>query len=113
MAWCSCHTSPWYCAVKQALVVNMRNAAYDVDISRASKWGNPFTHERGKTKAQFVVATRLEAISKYEEWLQTQPSLMAAIPSLKGKVLGCWCKPLPCHRDVLARLANGDEYEEG
>ena len=25
---------------------------------------------------------------------------------LKGKVLGCWCKPGPCHGDVLARIAN-------
>jgi hypothetical protein len=99
--------------VKQALVVNMRNAAYDVDISRSSKWGNPFTHEKGKTKALFFVATRAEAISKYEEWLKEQPHLMAELPKLKGKVLGCWCKPLACHGDVLARLANGGEHEEG
>ncbi len=98
--------------MKRALVVNMRNAAYDVDISRSSKWGNPFTHEKGKTKAQFVVATRAEAIAKYEEWLKQQPELMAALPQLKDKVLGCWCKPLACHGDVLARLANGGDDEQ-
>jgi hypothetical protein len=25
---------------------------------------------------------------------------------LKGKVLGCWCKPDACHGDVLAELAD-------
>lgn len=23
---------------------------------------------------------------------------------LRGKVLGCWCKPLPCHGDVIVEL---------
>jgi hypothetical protein len=99
--------------MKKALVVNLRNTAYDVDITRATKWGNPYTHEKDKrTLAKHVVATRAEAIAKYEEWVKQQPHLMAALPSLKGKVLGCWCKPLACHGDVLARLANGDDYEE-
>lgn len=32
---------------------------------------------------------------------------------LKGKILGCWCAPLPCHGDTLAELANGEgEGEE-
>jgi len=89
------------------LVVNLRNAKYDVLIDRTTKWGNPFTHEVAKkTRAQVVVSTRAEAIARYEEWLKAQPALMAALPELRGKVLGCWCSPLPCHGDVLARLAN-------
>jgi hypothetical protein len=37
--------------------------------------------------------------------------LMAQLPSeLKGKKLGCWCKPNACHGDVLAELAD-DETE--
>ena len=24
-----------------------------------------------------------------------------AVQALRGKVLGCWCKPLPCHGDVI------------
>lgn len=100
--------------MKKATVVNLRSSAYDVDITRATKWGNPFTHEKDKrTLAKHVVATREIAIAKYEEWIQQQPHLMAALPTLKGKVLGCWCKPLACHGDVLARLANGDDHEEG
>jgi hypothetical protein len=25
---------------------------------------------------------------------------------LRGKILGCWCAPLPCHADILAEVAN-------
>lgn len=87
------------------MVVNARSAAYDVLIDRTTKWGNPFGHTRG-TRARVIVATRAEAISRYETWLKTQPDLMAALPELKDKVLGCWCAPLSCHGDVLVRLAN-------
>ena len=27
---------------------------------------------------------------------------------LRGKDLVCWCSPLPCHADVLLRMANED-----
>lgn len=91
-------------------VVNLRNSSYDVLIDRSTKWGNPFTHIKDKkTLATQIVATRAEAIAKYEEWLLQQPQLLAELPKLKGKTLGCWCAPLPCHGDVLARLAEGDE----
>ncbi len=86
-------------------VVHCKKSIYDIYIGRPSKWGNPFSHKRG-TQARFVVSTVQEAISKYEEWVLQQPELMAALGELKGKVLGCWCKPGPCHGDVLARLAD-------
>lgn len=85
----------------------VRYRAQDEYIGRGSKWGNPFTHlPPGTTTATTQVATREEAISRYEEWLQTQPELLAALPSLKGKTLVCFCKPQSCHGDVLARLAD-------
>lgn len=36
----------------------------------------------------------------------SSPTLLAALPELKGKVLGCFCKPKACHGDVLADLVN-------
>lgn len=50
--------------------------------------------------------TRSEVIAKYEAWLHTQPHLMRALPTLRGKDLACWCTPLECHGDALLRLAN-------
>jgi hypothetical protein len=86
-------------------VVHLKKEPFDVLISRPSKWGNPFTHIKDKkTRAQFVVETREMAIQKYREWIMTQPDLLNSLHELKGKTLGCWCKPLSCHGDVLVEL---------
>lgn len=81
-------------------VVNMRDDFYDVSITRPGQWGNPFIIG--------VDGTHLEVIVKYREWIMTQPQLLAQLPMLKGKRLGCLCKPLPCHGDVLKELAEGE-----
>ena len=78
-------------------VVHCKREQYDVYIGRPSVWGNPFRVGRD--------GTRDDVVTKYEAWLRTQPELMAQLPELRGKTLGCWCKPLPCHGDVLARVA--------
>jgi hypothetical protein len=62
------------------------------------KWGNPFIIN--------IHGSRLEVVAKYRIWLPEQEELMAALPELKDKVLGCWCAPFPCHGDVLAELVN-------
>lgn len=77
-------------------VVNLRKAPYDILIARPSIWGNPFKIGRD--------GTRKEVIEKYRLWILTQPALIAKLHELKGKHLGCFCKPLPCHGDVLVEL---------
>jgi len=83
-------------------VINLRYDEPPVEgyvyIGRPSKWGNSFKIG--------VDGTRQEVVMKYRAWLLSQPSLMADLPSLKDKVLGCWCKPALCHGDVLAELAD-------
>ena len=81
-----------------AEVVNIRNSDYDCYCGRGGIWGNPFFI--GKD------GTREEVIAKHREWIKTQPGLLALIPTLKGKRLGCYCRPLTCHCDTLAELAN-------
>ena len=90
------------------LVVHCRRSEYDVYIGRPSKWGNVFSHLPNATGVVAYVATREEAIAKFEEWLLARPLVIeAAKRELRGKILGCWCSPLACHGDVLARIANG------
>ena len=85
-------------------VVNRRKEPFDVYIGRPSPWGNPFSHMDG-TLAKFKVANRVEAIARFREWFLGQPVLVArAQRELKGKVLGCWCKPDDCHGDVLVEI---------
>jgi Domain of unknown function (DUF4326) len=79
-------------------VVHCKREHFDIYVGRPSMWGNPFKEGRD--------GTREEVIARYERWLKDQPALLAELPELHGKVLGCWCAPKPCHADVLLRLAN-------
>ena len=92
-------------------VVNIRKEKYDVFIGRGSLFGNPYTHlPLGETHATFQVKTRDESIEKYKEYfyrlLEEDSEFLDAVLLLKDKTLGCWCKPLNCHGDFLALLAD-------
>ena len=87
-------------------VVHCKKEEFDVYIGRGSKWGNHYSHKEG-TLAEEVVESRTEAIKKYEEYLLSNEDLMSSLSELKGKVLGCWCKPKSCHGDILLKYANG------
>lgn len=86
-------------------VVHCKKETYDTYIGRPSKWGNPFSHKKG-TMAEFLVESRDEAVKMYRKWILGQPDLLADLAELKGKTLGCWCKPKSCHGDILAELAD-------
>lgn len=77
-------------------IVHCKKEPYDVYIGRPSKWGNPYIIGPD--------GTREEVIQKYEEHVRSSKILMRALPSLEGKVLGCWCPPRPCHGEVLIKL---------
>ena len=77
-------------------VVNLRKEKYDVYIGRGSKWGNKFLIGRD--------GNREEVIRKYREWIMKNDYLLSCLDELKDKVLGCYCKPLACHGDVLVEL---------
>ena len=66
-----------------------------------SPFANPFKLRRGASADE-----RAECIATYERWLTMRPALLAQLHTLAGRDLACWCAPLPCHCDVLLRLAN-------
>jgi hypothetical protein len=70
---------------------------------KTSKWHNPYP-----LRAERDRATVLE---QYRQYLLTQPELLAALPELAGKVLGCWCLPKPCHGGILIELLNRQAWE--
>ena len=93
----------------QTKVVNVRSDPYDVYIGRGSDWGNPFSHVNSAL-VSWVVDSRESAISEYHKYITTErPDLMERLSELRGKTLGCYCKPLACHGDVLAVLAESQE----
>ena len=91
-------------------VVHCKKAIFEVYIGRAcygfthSVWGNPF--EIGKD------GTRVEVIAKYREYLLGNKELMSLLYQVKGKTLGCWCKPQNCHGDVIAEVADSTRFLE-
>jgi hypothetical protein len=91
------------CRVQLSRRKGSRLPANTVIVARPSRWGNPFI----VTESHPVE----RAVADYERWLVTDPKgmgvLQAAKVELRGKNLGCWCKPgTPCHGDVLLKLVN-------
>lgn len=82
-------------------IVNRNKDPYDIYIGRGSKWGNPYTiGEHGNRK---------EVIIKYKEMILNNKKLLNCLDELKDKTLGCYCKPKPCHGDVLKELVDGKD----
>lgn len=67
-------------------------------VGRPSRWGNPY--KIGKLSRQ-------EAVDRFEMLLEDSPDRQADVyAELRGKDLVCWCAPLPCHAEVLMKVAN-------
>ena len=79
-------------------VVNLKEERYDVYIGRGSPWGNPFPITKRENRA-YVIA-------RYRRYIRSRPELLARLGELRGKRLGCYCHPFPCHGDVLVELVN-------
>ena len=73
---------------------------YDIYIGRPSMWGNPY--QIG------IDGTREEVIEKFEAFYLMDGWMQAHIGELKDKTLGCWCKPLACHGDILVKYAEAN-----
>jgi len=62
--------------------------------ARRSPWHNPFP---------LAKYSRDECLRLYENYVRNS-NLYDDLDSLRGKRLGCWCHPEPCHGDILVSL---------
>lgn len=89
----------------QTRVINRRVEKEDVYIGRGSPFGNRYRIG--------VDGTREEVIDKYREdfryRIQNEPRFSDQVIKLVGFKLGCYCKPLACHGDVIVEwlVSNG------
>ena len=83
-------------------VVNIREEDYDVYIGRAGRgmdgyFGNPFRLGAGMPRGA--------TLEKYREYfyrrIHADPEFKRRVEALQGKTLGCFCKPHPCHGDII------------
>ena len=71
-------------------------------IGRGSYWGNPHSmYEDGDDRDEVIRKYRYDF--EYDKFLNIDKS---RVYELAGKKLGCFCKPAPCHGDVLAEFLN-------
>ena len=70
-------------------------------VDRRTKWGNPFKPG--------VDGSREDVIARYrvDLWRRIRAGEVSLeeLAELDGCWLACWCEPLPCHGNVLARAA--------
>ena len=90
-------------------VVNIRDSDYDVYIGRGmgrgvdyrnKSWGNPFKVGVDGNLTQVILMYENHLINELLSGKKTQDDLRA----LHGKTLGCYCKPNPCHGDVIDKF---------
>ena len=77
-------------------VVNCKHDKYDVYCGRPSIWGNPY--QMGGD------GNREEVIAKYKVYIASQSDLLSKLGQLRGKRLGCFCRPNECHCCILLDL---------
>ncbi len=94
-AWCEDEKNEYIARKGVVFVDNVRYPKED------SVWANPYKIGRD--------GTRDEVLAKYEEYIWgkigEEPEKFD-IDNLRGKRLGCWCHPEPCHGNVLERILN-------
>ncbi len=86
-------------------VVNLYKEQYDVYIGRPGKgqsgyFGNPFNEGSQEEKIRLFREHFYKRIKQDREFAKR-------VHKLKGKRLGCFCKPKLCHGDVIAEYLNG------
>ena len=87
--------------MSEVVDVHMKNGKrpdFDVYIGRAIRYHKEFVKDS-------IWANRSSSLKAYEMWVRHYGPVWNRLEELEGKVLGCWCKPKPCHGDVLAKLA--------
>ena len=67
-----------------------------------SMWANPYKITTEPEQSRELV---LKLYSTYiEKKLESDTNLVDELLKLKGKKLGCWCKPECCHGDILIKM---------
>ena len=84
-------------------VVNKHTEKYDVYIGRPTIFGNPFAIGRDGDRAEVIIKYR----KYFNERIQNDTEFKERVLALKGKTLGCYCKPLPCHGDAIVEYLEG------
>lgn len=102
-----------FTARSRTLVVNIKRETCDVKITRRPDnsipnpplfgcFGNPY---------KLSDFSREECINRFRKYfydrIEQDEDFRKAVLALQGKKLGCFCKPLACHGDVIKEYLDG------
>ena len=96
-----------------ARAVNLRVSPFDIYVGRPGHgfkgpFGNPYA--KGVVVDGLEVASREQSIALYKTYFEKRVAedeeFRARALMCRGKRLGCFCKPNPCHGDVVADWVN-------
>jgi hypothetical protein len=86
-------------------------SALRLNVGTRSHFEQMLTHEAWRVELE-----RSDALAAFHLYLvercRVDREWREKVQALKGKALGCWCKPSPCHADVLAAFVDGTEMRE-
>ena len=86
-------------------VVNVKRGPCDVYCGRPSKFGNRYRIGCDGSREDVIEKFRRD----FYEKLVCDSKFLQAVLELKDQVLGCHCKPLPCHVDIIADFLDNSE----
>lgn len=85
-------------------VVNKdRGDPFDVYIGRGTVWGNPYPIGRAGDREEVLRMYQYDFDRRFLRFFESESSNIAEI---RGKILGCHCKPAACHGDIIANYVN-------
>lgn len=85
-------------------VVNKdKGESFDVYIGRGTIWGNPYPIGREGDREEVLRKYQYDFDRRLLRFFENHDKNVEAI---RGKVLGCHCKPSACHGDILANYVN-------
>jgi hypothetical protein len=84
------------------LIAWAKSERLDIRVDRKTLFGNPYEMPADGDRDYVCDCFR-------DFYVDRKPSILNAIPSLRGKVLLCWCFPERCHGETLAEKANDDQ----
>lgn len=90
-------------AIKRTIAVNIHATDCDVYAGRGSILGNKHRIGRHCTREQSIARYKIDFYKRIEK----DPKFKRAVLNCKGKRVGCFCKPLPCHVDVIVEYLKG------
>jgi hypothetical protein len=93
-------------AQQRTRIVNLRREPYDVYVGRGGRgmdgyFGNPF---RGLHALQLYRR-------RFYDRIQSDPEFRRRVLALRGKTLGCFCKPRACHGDIIVAWLEAQPQE--